>query len=158
MCFRLPRRACFGFAQLQTSLPTMTASWSEFSYFFCKDEGFILHFKRLWLLYQTLISWPKIWSPLLLSLLLAAQITMWNSSGISSSSWTLWTTEVWFIYGGSEWTLPSFHLKCVVFVVLAAARNHVNRMCLAADIPLIESGTAGYLGQVTVIKKARLFC
>lgn len=38
---------------------------------------------------------------------------------------------------------------------LAAARNHVNRMCLAADIPLIESGTAGYLGQVTVIKKVR---
>lgn len=35
----------------------------------------------------------------------------------------------------------------------AAARNHVNRMCLAADVPLIESGTAGYLGQVTVIKK-----
>ena len=34
-----------------------------------------------------------------------------------------------------------------------AARNHVNRMCLAADIPLLESGTAGYLGQVTVIKK-----
>ena len=31
-----------------------------------------------------------------------------------------------------------------------AARNHVNRICLAADIPLIESGTAGYLGQVTV--------
>ena len=28
------------------------------------------------------------------------------------------------------------------------ARNHVNRMCLAADIPLVESGTAGYLGQV----------
>lgn len=39
--------------------------------------------------------------------------------------------------------------------VSAAARNHVNRMCLAADIPLIESGTAGYLGQVTVIKKVR---
>ncbi|XP_023577216.1 SUMO-activating enzyme subunit 2 [Octodon degus] len=34
-----------------------------------------------------------------------------------------------------------------------AARNHVNRMCLAADVPLIESGTAGYLGQVTTIKK-----
>ena len=48
------------------------------------------------------------------------------------------------------------------------ARNHVNRfhfnfkaplladlaprMCLAADIPLVESGTAGYLGQVTVIR------
>lgn len=30
------------------------------------------------------------------------------------------------------------------------ARNHVNRMCLAAQRPLIESGTAGYLGQVMV--------
>ncbi|KAK6045491.1 ThiF family protein [Cooperia oncophora] len=29
-----------------------------------------------------------------------------------------------------------------------AARNHVNRMCLAAKIPLIESGSSGYLGQV----------
>ncbi|CAL1268038.1 unnamed protein product [Larinioides sclopetarius] len=34
------------------------------------------------------------------------------------------------------------------------ARSHVNRMCLAADIALIESGTSGYLGQVTVYKKA----
>ncbi|KAJ0041684.1 hypothetical protein NL108_008488, partial [Boleophthalmus pectinirostris] len=39
-----------------------------------------------------------------------------------------------------------------------AARNHVNRMCLAADIPLIESGTAGYLGQVSVIKKGLTEC
>ncbi|XP_062277024.1 SUMO-activating enzyme subunit 2 [Scomber scombrus] len=39
-----------------------------------------------------------------------------------------------------------------------AARNHVNRMCLAADIPLIESGTAGYLGQVSVIKKGMTEC
>ncbi|MEE6500474.1 hypothetical protein FKM82_003797 [Ascaphus truei] len=39
-----------------------------------------------------------------------------------------------------------------------AARTHVNRMCLAADIPLIESGTAGYLGQVTVIKKGVTEC
>jgi len=38
---------------------------------------------------------------------------------------------------------------------LTAARNHVNRMCLAADVPLIESGSAGYLGQVTVIKKVQ---
>ena len=37
-----------------------------------------------------------------------------------------------------------------------AARNHVNRMCLAANIPLVESGTAGYLGQVTVINKVNL--
>lgn len=39
-----------------------------------------------------------------------------------------------------------------------AARNHVNRMCLAADIPLIESGTAGYEGQVELIKKGLSQC
>ena len=39
-----------------------------------------------------------------------------------------------------------------------AARSHVNRMCLAADIPLVESGTAGYLGQVTVIRKSKTEC
>ena len=33
------------------------------------------------------------------------------------------------------------------------ARRRVNRLCLAAGIPLIEAGTAGYLGQVTVIDK-----
>lgn len=33
------------------------------------------------------------------------------------------------------------------------ARRHVNRMCLAADVPLIESGTTGFNGQVQVIKK-----
>ena len=38
-------------------------------------------------------------------------------------------------------------------MIFTAARNHVNRMCLAADVPLIESGSAGYLGQVTVVKK-----
>ncbi|KAA3482326.1 SUMO-activating enzyme subunit 2-like [Gossypium australe] len=27
------------------------------------------------------------------------------------------------------------------------ARRHVNRLCLAADIPLVESGTTGFLGQ-----------
>ncbi|KAK4700965.1 ubiquitin-like 1-activating enzyme E1 B, partial [Phenoliferia sp. Uapishka_3] len=33
------------------------------------------------------------------------------------------------------------------------ARRHVNKMCMAADIPLIESGTSGYVGQVQPIKK-----
>lgn len=33
------------------------------------------------------------------------------------------------------------------------ARRHVNRMCLAADVPLIESGTTGFDGQVQVIKQ-----
>ncbi|KAI9721991.1 MAG: hypothetical protein M1812_001950 [Candelaria pacifica] len=35
------------------------------------------------------------------------------------------------------------------------ARRHVNKMCLAADVPLIESGTTGFNGQVQVIKKVR---
>lgn len=38
------------------------------------------------------------------------------------------------------------------------ARNHVNRMCLTADVPLIESGTAGYHGQVELIKKGMTQC
>ena len=33
------------------------------------------------------------------------------------------------------------------------ARRHVNKMCLAADVILIESGTTGFNGQVQVIKK-----
>ncbi|KAI8982558.1 hypothetical protein BDB01DRAFT_793174 [Pilobolus umbonatus] len=33
------------------------------------------------------------------------------------------------------------------------ARRHVNGMCLAADVPLVESGTQGYLGQAYVIQK-----
>ncbi|KAJ2029879.1 E1 ubiquitin-activating protein uba2 [Coemansia sp. S3946] len=38
------------------------------------------------------------------------------------------------------------------------ARRHVNTMCLAAHVPLIESGTAGYLGQVTAIKGGETEC
>ncbi|XP_011402782.1 PREDICTED: SUMO-activating enzyme subunit 2-like [Amphimedon queenslandica] len=38
------------------------------------------------------------------------------------------------------------------------ARNHVNRLCLAAGITLVESGSAGYLGQVTVIRKGASEC
>eukprot|EP00957_Ditylum_brightwellii_P140175 10681107-Ditylum_brightwellii.AAC.1 len=34
------------------------------------------------------------------------------------------------------------------------ARRRVNRLCLAAGTPLVEAGTTGYLGQVTVIDKA----
>lgn len=39
-----------------------------------------------------------------------------------------------------------------------AARNHVNRMCLNAKIPLIESGTAGYHGQVELIHRGVTQC
>ncbi|MCJ1256939.1 E1 ubiquitin-activating protein uba2 [Lignoscripta atroalba] len=38
------------------------------------------------------------------------------------------------------------------------ARRHVNKMCLAADVPLVESGTTGFNGQVQVIKKGRTEC
>jgi ubiquitin-like 1-activating enzyme E1 B len=38
------------------------------------------------------------------------------------------------------------------------ARRHVNKMCLAADIPLIESGTTGFSGQVQAIRKGVTEC
>jgi ubiquitin-like 1-activating enzyme E1 B len=38
------------------------------------------------------------------------------------------------------------------------ARRHVNHMCLAADVPLIESGTTGFNGNVQVIKKGVTAC
>lgn len=38
------------------------------------------------------------------------------------------------------------------------ARQHVNRMCLAADVPLIESGTTGFNGQVQAIQKGVTEC
>ena len=39
-----------------------------------------------------------------------------------------------------------------------SARRHVNRLCLAADVPLIEAGTTGYIGQATVIRKGATLC
>ncbi|EGG21879.1 sumo-activating enzyme subunit 2 [Cavenderia fasciculata] len=39
-----------------------------------------------------------------------------------------------------------------------SARKHVNRMCLSVGVPLVESGTAGYLGQATVILKEKTEC
>ncbi|KAF9450853.1 hypothetical protein P691DRAFT_664436 [Macrolepiota fuliginosa MF-IS2] len=38
------------------------------------------------------------------------------------------------------------------------ARRHVNKMCIAAEVPLVESGTAGYLGQVQPLLKDRTEC
>ncbi|EKV15800.1 Ubiquitin-like activating enzyme (UbaB), putative [Penicillium digitatum] len=48
----------------------------------------------------------------------------------------------------------------VVFNALdnIAARRHVNKMCLAANVPLIESGTTGFNGQVQVIQKSQTEC
>ncbi|KAE9963085.1 hypothetical protein BLS_009700 [Venturia inaequalis] len=39
-----------------------------------------------------------------------------------------------------------------------AARSHVNKMCIAADVPLVESGTTGFQGQVQIIKKGVTRC
>ena len=35
------------------------------------------------------------------------------------------------------------------------ARRWVNRMCIATGVPLVESGTTGFLGQVQPIVKVR---
>jgi len=48
---------------------------------------------------------------------------------------------------------PPFKLPYHSLMCYSVARNHVNRLCLAAGVTLIESGSAGYLGQVTVIRK-----
>lgn len=39
-----------------------------------------------------------------------------------------------------------------------AARRHVNRLCIASNTTLIESGTAGYLGQVHPIVRGEVEC
>jgi ubiquitin-like 1-activating enzyme E1 B len=60
----------------------------------------------------------------------------------------------------SEFGIDYFRQFSVVFNALdnVDARKHVNRLCLATERPLIESGTTGYLGQVFVIKKGETEC
>lgn len=59
-----------------------------------------------------------------------------------------------------EYGLDFFKKFSIVMNALdnRGARSHVNRMCLTANVPLIESGTAGYLGQVTPIIKGATEC
>src|SRR5947207_7551962 len=35
------------------------------------------------------------------------------------------------------------------------ARRHVNKMCIAADVAMVDSGTTGFNGHAQVIKKVR---
>lgn len=59
-----------------------------------------------------------------------------------------------------QFNLEWFSSFNVVFNALdnMEARRHVNKMCLAVDVPLIESGTTGFKGQVQVIKKGKTAC
>jgi ubiquitin-like 1-activating enzyme E1 B len=60
----------------------------------------------------------------------------------------------------SEYDVDFFQGFDIVFNALdnLKARQHVNRMCMAANVPLIESGTTGYNGQVQAIQKGLTEC
>ncbi|KOS41945.1 hypothetical protein ACN38_g7166 [Penicillium nordicum] len=60
----------------------------------------------------------------------------------------------------TQFNVSWFESFNVVFNALdnIAARRHVNKMCLTANVPLIESGTTGFNGQVQVIQKSQTEC
>ncbi|EEB05587.1 SUMO E1-like activator enzyme Fub2 [Schizosaccharomyces japonicus yFS275] len=59
-----------------------------------------------------------------------------------------------------EFSVAWFRNFDIVFNALdnLDARRHVNRQCLLANVPLIESGTTGFLGQVQVIHNGQTEC
>lgn len=59
-----------------------------------------------------------------------------------------------------QYDIPWFQTYDIVLNALdnLDARRHVNKMCMAAQVPLVESGTAGYLGQVQPLLKDRTEC
>ncbi|XP_066586543.1 SUMO-activating enzyme subunit 2 [Prorops nasuta] len=88
-----------------------------------------------------------------------------SKAAVAKETALMFNPDVKIIHYHDSITSPDFGLsffKKFTLVMNAldnrAARNHVNRMCLAADIPLIESGTAGYEGQVELIKKGLSQC
>ena len=54
--------------------------------------------------------------------------------------------------------LVAFGCGFQLLLLLLPCRRHVNRVCLSAGIPLVESGTAGYIGQSYVIQKGVTRC
>lgn len=60
----------------------------------------------------------------------------------------------------SQFDVDFFQGFDIVFNALdnLKARQHVNRMCMAANVPLIESGTTGFNGQVQAIQKGITEC
>ncbi|PIL27288.1 hypothetical protein GSI_10435 [Ganoderma sinense ZZ0214-1] len=78
-----------------------------------------------------------------------------------------WLTDASWKGGGltrrsffSDFFAPMFtrRKQSVTWSSRPDARRHVNKMCMAANVPLVESGTAGYLGQVQPILKDRAEC
>lgn len=63
----------------------------------------------------------------------------------SLALWTTWVSPHLLEEGErlTDWTYGRFSGT--------DARRHVNKMCLTANVPLIESGTAGFAGQVQPI-------
>ena len=60
----------------------------------------------------------------------------------------------------AEFNVDFFQGFDIVFNALdnLKARQHCNRMCMAAGVPLIESGTTGFNGQVQAIQKGITEC
>ena len=59
-----------------------------------------------------------------------------------------------------EFGVSYFKRFAVVLIALdnESARRHVNRMCLAAGVPLVEAGTMGFSGQAYPIAKGITAC
>ena len=135
--------------------------------FFNLPHTFVVHRKRalfLHFLRSVLITHLMTSSLEKMSWILDPKIcgNPYNLQCMHCSCYMSWMTRqdlVWALTVNNVWStcnLKEGHssmLLLLYFLKIIAARNHVNRMCLAADVPLVESGTAGYLGQATVIKK-----
>jgi len=78
-----------------------------------------------------------------------------NGEG-SSAAKLLYLPHHGNVCDNSKFNVPYIQTFALVLNALdnVAARRRVNRLCLAASVPLVEAGTAGYLGQVTVIDKS----
>lgn len=59
-----------------------------------------------------------------------------------------------------QFTVKWFQQFDIVYNALdnLEARRHVNRMCLTANVPLVESGTTGFLGQTQIILGGKTEC
>ena len=84
-----------------------------------------------------------------------AVLSMIHSSNSSSSAPANYVAHYGNVKDKDRFGVNFFKSFHVVLNALdnVEARRHVNRLCLAANVPLVEAGTTGYLGQITVIAK-----